>query len=292
MAPVNNIERRAAKQLAASDGINYTEALRRIRNSGTKPSSILAGQPVLVSGSMVGVSFVDRIAAKLTEMGGFILKDNEFDLKGLLKKLIESDVHASLNSNIHKVLTEGSATGNAKAANALIRVLAEWELELVRNPDVDMKTVAQKANGTIVSSWSLGNLLEEIDTSVPLNGTMIDLSAEQDWTELSSRVEGAGAVVPDFGNAEDYSIRQRARGMAALGLASLPNVEKSGWFMVRSGWQTKVSKARKQEIKEHGREFVLWSGSADDVETIIRTAGDHNTLDPKVLKPLVEAAKA
>ena len=42
MAPQNNIERRAAKRLAAREGVNYTEALRRVRNSGLQPSDILA----------------------------------------------------------------------------------------------------------------------------------------------------------------------------------------------------------------------------------------------------------
>lgn len=50
MAPINNLEQRAAKKLAAAEGINYTEALRRIRSSGTKPSELLAGQQLSATG--------------------------------------------------------------------------------------------------------------------------------------------------------------------------------------------------------------------------------------------------
>ena len=288
MAPVNNIERRAAKKLAASDNINYTEALRRIRNSGTKPSDILAGQSVTATVSQD--DFIERTMQTLTALGGFIIKKNEFDLKARLVELLESGVHPTLSRNIAKMLTDGTPTGKAKAANALIRVLAQWDQEKKHNPNVDMKIVAGHANGGMLTGWSLGNLLEEIDTTVPLNGYKIDLISEKDWTELSSRVEGASLLIPDFDKPEDITMRQFARGCAALGLASLHGVEKHGWFMVRSGWQTKVSQKQEEQITQCGKEFVLWAGTAGNVETIIRAAGQHRTLDPEVLKPLVDAA--
>ena len=289
VAPVNNIERRAAKKLAASDNINYTEALRRIRNSGTKPSDILAGQSVTVP--VAQDDFIDRTMQTLTALGGFIIKNNEFALQARLVELLESGVHPTLSKNIVKMLTVGTPTGKAKAANALIRVLAQWDQEKKHNPDVDMKIVAGHANGGMLTGWSLGNLLEELDTTVPLNGCEIDLTAEKDWTELSSRVEGAAQLIPDADKPEGITVRQFARGAAALGLASLHGVEKAGWFMVRSGWETKVSKEQQEQIEQHGNEFVLWAGTAENVESIIRAAGEHRTLAPEVLKPLVDAGK-
>lgn len=52
MAPVNNVEQRAARKIAASEGIKYTEALRRVRNSALQPSDILKNEfPVVKQGS-------------------------------------------------------------------------------------------------------------------------------------------------------------------------------------------------------------------------------------------------
>lgn len=52
MAPVNNVEQRAARKIAASEGIKYTEALRRVRNSTLQPSDILKNDFPVVSHSL------------------------------------------------------------------------------------------------------------------------------------------------------------------------------------------------------------------------------------------------
>ena len=43
MAPANNLERQAARRIAGAGNIKYTEALRRLRESGVQPSQILDG---------------------------------------------------------------------------------------------------------------------------------------------------------------------------------------------------------------------------------------------------------
>lgn len=217
MAPVNNIERRAAKKLAASDGINYTEALRRIRNSGVAPSAVISGHAVSAAQEL---STVDKAMDAIAHLGGTVLKNHPVGYKVLLTDLLESKTHPTLEANINIVLSKGTATGQAKAANALGSVLAEWESEKNRPSSVDLKTACSYVNASIISGWSLGNLLEEMDTTVPIDGYTIDLDAEKDLTELSSRVDAAIRVIPDFA-VNGSSVRLIGRGMAALGLASL-----------------------------------------------------------------------
>lgn len=280
VAPVNNIERRAAKKLVASEGINYTEALRRIRNSGTAPSAVINGQSV-TAGSAVEQTVIKAMNA-MTNLGGSIMKNNQIDYKALLSELLESGTHPTLGANINIVMSKGTPTGQAKAVNALIRVLAHWESEQ-KFKEVDINHVCKEANASIISSWSLGNLLEELDTTTLLDGNPIDMSAEKDWTELSSRVEAAIREVPDFG-AEGSSVRIISRGMAVLGLASLHGVKRGKWLMIRTGWQAKVTAEQKEQIEKYGQEFVMWAGTADNAEAIIRAAEATRSLDPEVLK--------
>lgn len=56
MAPQNNLERKAARKLAASAGIKYTEALRRLRASGIQPTDVLKAPTMAAQAMAAGAS--------------------------------------------------------------------------------------------------------------------------------------------------------------------------------------------------------------------------------------------
>jgi hypothetical protein len=79
VAPVNNLEQRAAKKLAAAEGINYTEALRRVRNSGVQPSEVLAGQSAPSSSAAIVHSPRLGFVQKQSSHGRFAVRTNFSD---------------------------------------------------------------------------------------------------------------------------------------------------------------------------------------------------------------------
>lgn len=56
MAPQNNLERKAARKLAKAQGINYTEALRRLRTSGLQPTEVLKAPAMATQALAAGAS--------------------------------------------------------------------------------------------------------------------------------------------------------------------------------------------------------------------------------------------
>lgn len=80
VSPNNNVERRAARKIAAEQGINYTAALRQVRNSSSLPSAILRGG---VQQIVPDVPFGDLMEKMLREANhkapGFEVTSNSLD---------------------------------------------------------------------------------------------------------------------------------------------------------------------------------------------------------------------
>lgn len=292
MAPVNNIERRAAKKLAASDGINYTEALRRIRNSGVSPSAVISGTSVVSPAHEE--TLVDKAYKAIMAQGGELLTNGfemyELDLRERLVELLEPVQFKFLNHNVETALREGTPTGKAKAVSALARGIVRWSVDRGTSKEIDLQFVRKHISSSIIENWSLGNLLEELQVSEPIGGYQIDLDAEQGWTELSSRVEGAVRYIrePVTGG----GVRVVGRGLAMLGLASLHSVKKSGGYNFSAGLLTEISNDQREEIERYGKEFVIWAGASDNAESIIRAAETSYSLDPEVLNLVIDSAEA
>lgn len=100
MAPVNNLEQRAAKMLAAAEGINYTEALRRIRSSGIKPSEVLSGQTVSAASAPVSVRPHLAFIQKQSSHGRFAVRTNFSDVPAEDEYFVSSQNLFACNSKL------------------------------------------------------------------------------------------------------------------------------------------------------------------------------------------------